>query len=308
MVPLALITALACAPESRPAPGHRLDARFVADRIFVHVPVAGSADTLRFYTDTGGGLFLLGRAADRIGMGDSAIVRLSALASGLPFPDPLDVPDGRVPVFRPEVESGAEYDGMLGQAWFADRVWRIDYASETLELLEKGIAEPDPGARVPLAFRTDSTGARALSFPRLRIAVDGDSLDMLLDTGATWVLTDSARAFFGEEGPERRATSFITTEVFERWRERHPDWRVIPSADRTVSGMSMIEVPEVAVGGHAVGPVWFTQRPDAAFHEYMARFMDRPLDGALGGNALRFFTLTIDYPEAAAFFHRNATR
>jgi len=275
----------------------------------VRLPVAGSADTLRFYTDTGGGLFLLGRAADRIGAGDSAGVRPSALAADSTFPDPLGAPEGRVPVFRPEGDREAEYDGMLGQAWFADRVWRIDYVSETLELLEEGLAaDSDPGSRVPLAFRTDSTGARALSFPRMRVAVDGDSLDMLLDTGATWVLTDSAWALFGEEGPDRRATSFITTEVFERWRERHPDWRVIPSADRTVSGMSMIEVPEVMVGGHAVGPVLFTQRPDAAFQEYMAQFMDRPLDGALGGNAFRFFTLTIDYPEAAAYFHRNPTR
>lgn len=298
---------LACAPETPPPVGQRLDARFVADRIFVRVPLAGLADTLRFYTDTGGGLFLLGRAADRIGAEDSMGVRPSALAADSTFPDPLGVPDGRVPVFRPERDREADYDGMLGQAWFADRVWRIDYASETLELIDE-LADPDPGARVPLAFRTDSTGARALSFPRMRIAVDDDSLDMLLDTGATWALTDSARVFFGEEGPDRRSTSFITTEVFERWRERHPSWRVVGSADATIPGMGMIEVPEVSIAGQTVGPVWFTQRPDAAFHEFMAQFMDRPLDGALGGNAFRFFTVTIDYPGAAAFFRRNGSR
>lgn len=292
---------LACASESATTSGRRLDARFVADRIFVHLPVARSADTLRLYTDTGGGLFLLGRAADRIGAGDSAGVRPSAVAADSTFPDPLGAADGRLPVFRPENDRGSDFDGMLGQAWFADRVWRIDYAAETLELLEEGLVDPDPGARVPLAFRTDSTGARVLSFPRMRVVVEGDSLDMLLDTGATLVLTDSSRVRF-EEGPDERATSFITTEVFDRWRQEHPEWRVVPHGDGTVEGMALIEVPEVVIGGVGIGPVWFTQRPDAAFHEYMAQFMDRPLDGALGGNAFRFFTLTIDYPGGSAYF------
>jgi hypothetical protein len=105
-------------------------------------------------------------------------------------------------------------------------------------------------------------------------------------------------------GPRgERATSFITTEVFERWRKRHPEWRVVANAD-AVPGMAAIEVPLISVAGFEVGPVWFTQRPDRSFHAYMAQWMDKPTDGALGGSALQYFRVTADYPNGLAVFAR----
>jgi len=50
--------------------------------------------------------------------------------------------------------------------------------------------------------------------------------------------------------------------------------------------------------------VWFTQRPDRSFHSYMAQWMDKPTDGALGGSALQYFRITVDYPNAVAVFAR----
>ena len=64
----------------------------------------------------------------------------------------------------------------------------------------------------------------------------------------------------------------------------------------------MIEVPEVVIAGHKVGPVWFTYRPNPNFHEYMSSFTDKQVEGALGGNALRHFRITVDYPNAKAYF------
>jgi hypothetical protein len=67
----------------------------------------------------------------------------------------------------------------------------------------------------------------------------------------------------------------------------------------------MIEVPEVRIAGHTVGPVWFTRRPDAAFHDFMARMMDKPSDGAVGGSALRHFQrVTVDWANAVAVFEK----
>ena len=68
--------------------------------------------------------------------------------------------------------------------------------------------------------------------------------------------------------------------------------------------LSIIQVPRVSGGGWEVGPVWFTRRPDRAFHEYMSQWMDRRVEGALGGSALSFFRVTVDYPGAAAIFER----
>jgi hypothetical protein len=52
------------------------------------------------------------------------------------------------------------------------------------------------------------------------------------------------------------------------------------------------------------GPVWFTRRPDPNFHQFMSQFMDRQVEGALGGSALKFFRVTVDYPRAVAVFER----
>ena len=56
-----------------------------------------------------------------------------------------------------------------------------------------------------------------------------------------------------------------------------------------------------------VGPVWFVQRPDASFREYMAQMMDMPIDGAIGGSALKYFRMVIDYPNATAYFTTSGT-
>ena len=298
---LLVATTIACGSGIPDQPGTRLNALFESERIFVILPIAGSSDSLRLYTDTGGGLFVFGHAADRLGFGDSSSVVLSAVVDWPGFPDPLGVPDQRVTLFRTNSPNRPEYDGLLGQAWFADRVWRIDYPQHELALLGR----PDSlGTQVPLWFMSDSAGARLLSFPRIQVTVDGEVFDLLLDTGATAQLTDSALGRLGDIGSRARATSFITTEVFERWREQHPSWRLLMDADSTIHGMDMIEVPQIEIGGHRVGPVWFTQRRNADFHEYMSQWMDRTLDGALGGNALRHFVVTIDYPGSAAWLRR----
>jgi hypothetical protein len=98
-----------------------------------------------------------------------------------------------------------------------------------------------------------------------------------------------------------RATSFITANVFEKWRKRHPEWRVIEGAEKR-SGEAIIEVPKIVVGGYTVGPVWFTRRADRNFHEYMSQWMDKRIEGALGGNALCHFRVSVDYPRAFAVF------
>ena len=67
---------------------------------------------------------------------------------------------------------------------------------------------------------------------------------------------------------------------------------------------AMIEVPNVTVAGYTIGPVWFTRRPDKNFHEFMSKFMDRKVEGALGGSALRYFRVTVDYRNAVAIFER----
>jgi hypothetical protein len=58
------------------------------------------------------------------------------------------------------------------------------------------------------------------------------------------------------------------------------------------------------VGGFDVGPVWFTWRPDGAFHEWMAQLMDKPTEGALGGSAFHTLRITVDWIRGRAAFER----
>ena len=64
----------------------------------------------------------------------------------------------------------------------------------------------------------------------------------------------------------------------------------------------MIEVPQVVIAGLRVGPVWFTQRPDRAFREWMSSMTDRPIEGALGGSAFKTTRMILDYPGGRAYF------
>jgi hypothetical protein len=45
-------------------------------------------------------------------------------------------------------------------------------------------------------------------------------------------------------------------------------------------------------------------RPDRSFHEFMSQWMDRRVDGALGGSVLGRFRVTLDYPAGLATFER----
>ncbi len=285
----------------------KLPARFVDDRIFVH-PVTADGVELRFYTDTGGG--------------GSRIQRSAAMRLGLtPFKRQLDGWEGDFvypPPFRADAplpmgvhvdglivadEVFWDGDGFLGMPWFADRVWQFDYINEGLVLLDG--YEPSAAARdhaCPLGFLLAANGRRGASFPRISAEVDGDLLQFLFDTGATVRLTPHARAAVHPvDGGFHRGTSFITSTVFERWRGRHPDWAVIEHADGTADE-PMIQVPTLRIAGHDAGPVWFVRRADRNFHEYMSQWMDRRIDGALGGSLLKYFTVTVDYPNAVAYF------
>lgn len=291
-----------------------LPVAYAENRFFV-VPVTASGKTLRLYTDSGGGLFLLAGAAKNLGLPSQtagegqekmAVAELPAFRPDASIPPPL-ANGGRLPLLPDEqVRQGLDpMDGMLGQAWFSGRVWTWDYPAKRLLWRADGkLPEVATDHRVTLGFKSGKDGERLADFPRIAATLDGETLDLLFDTGATVSLSPEALAKLDDHGPAMRGTSFIAAVHFDGWRQKHPDWRVIESADLNMKGEPMIEVPAVTVAGYTVGPVWFTRRPDPSFHKFMSQFMDRQVEGALGGSALRFFRVTVDYPHAVAVFER----
>lgn len=312
LLPLLSMPAFSFAAQAGDMP-----AQFEADLVYL-VAEGDNGRTLQMYTDTGGGLFLKHAAVERLQLetvaADPALVRemgpdtrttrfpAFAVAAGIPAPALLD---GTMPVLPAELSTSLpgmhEDDGMLGQAWFADRIWTWNYPARRFRIESPDWQATEDMRRVPLGFRADAEGMRLTSFPRIDVSIDGHVVPLLLDTGAMTVLTAQAMGALDDGLPAQRATSMITDSVFRAWREAHPEWRVIETA-QAGTGSAMIEVPEVEIAGWRVGPVWFTHRADTNFHDFMSGMMDARVEGALGGNAFRHFIMTVDYPRASAWF------
>lgn len=285
---------------------------------FFAVPETRDGQRLKLLVDTGGGggggMYWIGKsAAQRLHLKSTActadgryppVFQLPDYKVGHGLPPPGKAPCGAALLVFPQADSN--YDGQLGAGYLPGRTWTFDYPAHRLTF-EGDAWQPDPVAhRAPLGFPHDADGTLASGFARIAIRVDGQSLDMLLDTGASSYPTPVAVRISGTPTVHGEGvTSYITTGTLERWHRAHPDWRVVENADYKVAAHPLkriIEVPEVEIAGWSVGPVWFTEQPDKAFHEYMAKMMDKPTEGAVGGNVFRHFAMTIDYPHEAAYF------
>ena len=199
-----------------------------------------------------------------------------------------------------------EWDGMLGFDYFAGRAWTFDYENGVLFHRPNGGLPPHaPSEHVAFDVVTDSTGARGINFLGLDLVVAGDTLGAFFDTGAGMAFPDSTLALMDDELPSFHGVSFVRTSVYERWREDHPDWRVIERAGPDFLGSSaMILVPEVTVGGSTVGPAWFVERGDQGF-DPLAAALGRSVDIALGGSVLHHFRrISVDYPSAEGVFQK----
>lgn len=359
-----------------------LPTKFEESRFFVE-PVTLNGTKLRFFTDTAGGNFITSKAVQKAGLTTfDKIVggENKKFAQAPEFREDTWIPplvmNGEImyPVYDPDLQIGwdGESDGMLGNNWFADRVWTFDYLEQKLILQTEGdfeTRELDTGKyhteklhtrelhlelqteeldteehqieerqteeldteehqieelqtkeldtrkmdtvredtgdrhRVKLGFQTDEHRKRRFHFPRIQATIDGETIDFLFDTGATLTLGEKGSEGLNKKGCKFIGTSFITESVYRRWINRHPEWRVIEHAEH-VTGLPIIEAPEITISGFTVGPVWFTMRPDANFHNYMSQMMDRRVEGALGGSAFQYFRITVDYPRATAYFMR----
>lgn len=305
----ALVLLFPQAPAPAPGKPVALPTEYVEHR-FAVCPETTSGRKLRLFTDSAGGHFLVDEVAEALKLPLEDLGETEGMkVKQCPYPDfkpSAFIPAATEPrlfAFPKKVTDGplAGYDGMLGQPWFTGRVWTFDYPGKTLYWRAPGdLPAHKPQDEVKLYFKTNAAGKRTNNFARMEITVDGEKLPFLFDTGATDELGPDALKLIADGGPANRATSFLTKSTYEKWRKAHPEWKVIEL--RTSTGQAMIQVPKITIAGHNVGPVWFSVQGDNAFHQYMAQWMDKPTEGALGGSALKYFKVTADWPNAIAVF------
>jgi hypothetical protein len=288
---------------------------------FYAVPETVQGKTMRLLVDTGGGG----------GSGWFVVSATSAKRLDLPVTHcivdghPMDViaslafrPGKSIPLSRGtpchsaalvvKAEGGGfdTEDGLLGAGYLPGHIWTFDYPGQAL-WAESTTWQPPAGAhRTALGFQVDKNGKLNAGMARITLTVDGQPLELLLDTGATAKPTDAGKQASGMPTVNGiGTTSYITTSVMNRWHQQHPDWRVVANGDDLFGSRHatrLIEVPGVGIAGWETGPVWFTERPDANFHDFMSTFTDRRVEGSAGANIFAGFSITIDYPAQAAWF------
>lgn len=304
------VTALGASASATTIPTHYEAGHFFA------TPTTKAGQTLRLLVDTGGGgtggmYWLADKAAARLKLHTSSCsihgYALTVAAAPV-FAPGQGVPAGIGPCGGKLMVNPGPYDhdGQLGASYLGTRVWTFDYPGQQLRI-EGSAWQPGPAAHsTPLGFQKNDAGAVVQYFPRIVVRVDGQPLDLLLDTGATAHPTaQGAKASGTATVDGMGVTSYITTSTLERWHKAHPDWTLVEQGDDLFAPRfvaRLIRVPSLEIAGWSIGPVWFTERPDQAFHGKMAQIMDKPPEGAIGGNALDHFVMTVDYPHATAWF------
>jgi len=185
--------------------------RYVSDRFFA-APVTQQGDTLLLLMDTGGGnVFVPKSALVRMGItpkfvqvaeGDTVWDGgpFPGFKSGASIPPALGTPRARIFGYGNGLPGEMAGAGMVGHNWFAGRVWVFDYPHHQVSYFENA---PPPKAfgshTIPMTLKKPLTR----DDPRIQVIVAGDTVDMLLDTGATSELSSEAVGIVGA-GPAKR--------------------------------------------------------------------------------------------------------
>lgn len=288
---------------------------------FFATPEKEGGGSLRLVVDTGGpggsGLYVLSsKAVSRLGLharsceidgeADILISRFS-FAHGKALPIVSRTPCGAVALTLDRYQPIAGEDGSLGAGYLPHFRWTFDYPKKQL-WLESSDWKAGPGMHpAKLGFVMNKRGEKGTGMPRISLAVDGQTFDMLLDTGATAFPTPAGRTaqrLQVEHGIG--ATSYMTSSVIDQWHKKHPTWRIVDDGDQIGNLKSrLIEVPHIEIAGWMIGPVWFTERPDANYSDVdggMSSYTDKPVVGSAGANILGHFVMTLDYAGDMAWF------
>ena len=166
--------------------------------IWLKVAVPGKSEPLHFLLDSGAGASVLDlAAAKRLGLqlGASQNVQsvhsrsvayrvegFTACAAGVAIPSSLLAVD----LSGPSAGCHRRIDGLLGADFFRDRIVQIDFAAQTIRLLQRDELNAAGCEILPLTTRNDALCAR--------VSVDGNAPEWLrLDTGCNtaleWVVT-----------------------------------------------------------------------------------------------------------------------
>ncbi len=264
---------------------------FSDGHIFVDARVDGRGP-YRFALDTGAGDALdsgvaaaLGLATsgpfDILGTGEGTVRARSTRIPSLRLGD-AEIDDRPAIVFSFDdlrnAEGAANFDGLIGHALFERYVVRIDYAAQTLSLIDPAAYVRGAGTVVPFTL-TDGT-------PVVDGSVDGIAGKFTIDTGDRGALSLTKPFVSAHRLLERYAPS---VHGVTGWGIGGP------------VRAALTRVGELRIGALAIA------RPVTRLSEARRGFFTSPqLAGNVGNGVLERFTVTFDYPKRELVFEARA--
>jgi hypothetical protein len=274
-------------------------------RFYIKIPVAGG-DTLLSFCDSGGGYNAIFQDAIKRANLESKILEVTISGEKvkyIPAKDVVNHPDIPLPriqgYYQPYIKTPffqtpaddrentifntyVPMDAFLGQFFFIDHAWTFDYLSGKV-FINTPLSAGE-GNTQKIGFKKDRAGNKIFGHPSMRIAVDGEVIDVLFDTGASILLSKNTQAAL-QSTSKSIGGSFIEK--------------------GEATGADMIQVPQVTIGTTTAGPVWFAKRPDEAWSKGMIGSMDKVVKGAAGGSLFQYYVITIDYNNELVRFEKG---
>lgn len=250
------------------------------------------------WVDTGGGAILLSAKLAR---------QLGIKSTGKPFREegqmlaPIDVPAMRIGGMPIELEKARAFiatdaaqtlmatdaDMALPAAILRKQVVVFDYPAHTFTVAQPGSTH-DTGTPV-------NTYIGESGMPVTWISVAGQSHPFLIDTGGQFCMVSSAN--------------------LHDWMKQKPDWQHVTGAygpanmlapsDRSAE---MLSIGEMQWGPFLITGAGAVSRPVGTYEKWMSVITGQPIVGAIGGNVLKDFRVTIDYPAGKVYLQRPSSK
>lgn len=187
---------------------------------------------------------------------------------------------------EPETLSHTDAQMALPGRALRDHMVTFDYPAGTFTVA--GQSHPD-AAGMPIKTFIGESG-----MPVVWLSVAGHTECFLLDTGGQYSMISSAN--------------------LRAWGEHHPEWKQVSGAygpaNMLFPGDSHIEMLRIGAmqwGPFVIHDAGAVSRPVGTYEKWMAQMLGQPVIGSIGGNVLRDFRVSIDYPAGKVRLQRDTS-
>ncbi len=252
----------------------------------------------RFWLDTGGGAIVLsGPLAKRLGLKPSGKT-FKAEGNLIAATEAPRIQVGHMALRLRDanaflvISKEPKLEGTGAQGAFPLRALRnyqivLDYPHGKLTIAEPGSLKPQ-GKQIAAHFSK-------FDFIALNAQVSGHKYGFLLDTGGQYCM--------------------ISKEAMEQWIQQNPRWPHVAGAygpanmmlGRIETSLEMLRIGAMRLGPFVLNDVGSISRPKGNYEKSMSRLTGRPVIGSIGGNALQYFRVDIDYPHKKLYLKRLTT-